>query len=156
MRLEGYRFNENQKEGSLTLKYYVKEAEVTCQIYIPRRGELSYWRISIKNGSAFDIVEVTFPLLLGLRIGRNHQDDILVRPNRYGEKIPNPVEKPFTIQINLNEYSLREIEEVTQHTLESTRRLRFNVDRRCLKIYVDGLNESFPLSAITVKAKNQR
>ena len=64
--------------------------------------------------------------------------------------------KPFTLQINLNEYSFREIEEITQHTLESTRRLRFNVDRGCLKIYVDDLSESFPLSAITVKAKSQR
>ena len=95
LRLEGFRFNKDRKEASLALRYYVRGAEVTCQIRIPREGELSYWRISIENGSGLDIVEVTFPLLLGLRIGRNHEDDILVRPNRYGEKIPNPVENPF-------------------------------------------------------------
>jgi len=95
LRLEGFRLNEGQNEASLALKYYVRGAEVTCQICIPRWGELSYWRISIENSSALDIVEVTFPLLLGLRIGRNHDDDILVRPNRYGEKISNPVENPF-------------------------------------------------------------
>jgi len=62
--------------------------------------------------------------------------------------------KSFTLQINLNEYSFREIEEVTQHTLESTRRLRFHLDDGYLTIHVEGLNEPFPLSAITVKAKN--
>ena len=53
------------------------------------------WDLSISNSGRREVVEVVFPDFDNMQIGKNAADDILVRPNRYGEKIPNPSENLF-------------------------------------------------------------
>ena len=94
-KLEGYTFKNYQSQAELILRYNINKVNIECSILIKNESELTLWNINIENNSKKRIVEITYPLLLGIRIGEKYSDDILVRPNRYGEKICNPFEKTF-------------------------------------------------------------
>lgn len=66
---------------------------VWCRIKVDNRTDL------YDHGR---IVAVGFPQISGIAIGGACEDDVLVRPNRFGEKIANPVEKFGTYAVNLD------------------------------------------------------
>ncbi len=49
------------------------------------------WSMSIRNTGSDDIINPELPCLSGVQIGGRPQDNILVRPNRYGQRIPDPL-----------------------------------------------------------------
>ncbi len=103
---KGYRF-ENTAEGRIL---YVQHTllgciDVTYTIEVKRGCALTYWQIGMENRYKDlrwgQVVGVGFPQLAGLQIGERHDDDVLVRPNRFGEKIHDPVSKSGTYPVNL-------------------------------------------------------
>lgn len=73
-------------------------------IFLARNDELLRCKINIENLSndyAHDqVVAVGFPQIEGLMIG-DHSSNILVRPNRFGEKIKDPITNAGKYTINL-------------------------------------------------------
>ena len=49
------------------------------------------WSLSVRNTGSDDLIHMELPYLEGVRIGQKSQDDYLVRPNRYGQRIPDPL-----------------------------------------------------------------
>lgn len=51
----------------------------------------SSWKISVENNTEdLTVVEVVFPLVRGISLGRDHADSVLVFPHHAGEKIVDP------------------------------------------------------------------
>ncbi|MBR4749438.1 MAG: hypothetical protein IK083_07715 [Abditibacteriota bacterium] len=61
----------------------------------PARPGIIVWDLQLRNDGDLRITEVQCPCVTGLSIGNRGSDDTLVRPNRYGEKIPDPVRNLF-------------------------------------------------------------
>lgn len=53
------------------------------------------WTLKLSNNGDLRIVDAMFPDIDNLYIGNDKSDDFLVRPNRYGQRIPNPSENLF-------------------------------------------------------------
>lgn len=72
--------------------------DVTYKLHIRQASELVEMTIKVDNRRGArcawqrNVVLVAFPQIGGLRLGRTHKDDVLVRPHVSGEKIPNPAE----------------------------------------------------------------
>ncbi|NLH99503.1 MAG: hypothetical protein GX446_08405 [Chthonomonadales bacterium] len=75
---------------SIRVRYAGAETSAAVAVTIPREGAATRWRVEIRNTGADDIAEVIFPALEQVRIGNDGSDDVLVRPNRYGQRIPDP------------------------------------------------------------------
>lgn len=94
------------KKGKLQIEHLLLNSiNVILSFEIADDSNLVNCFISIRNDSdslhTGQIVAVGFPQLYGIRIGAEHQDDVLVRPNRFGEKIPDPVSRAGTYPVNL-------------------------------------------------------
>lgn len=63
-------------------------ARVTVEA--PDQGGRTDWRVAVTNQGGEPIAEVVFPSFVGARVGTKGSDDWLVRPNRYGQRIPDP------------------------------------------------------------------
>ncbi|MHB1455853.1 MAG: DUF6259 domain-containing protein [Armatimonadota bacterium] len=81
--------------GSLTMQFAGEGITVDVVIRAMKGNPKTQWDLSISNVGSREVVEVVFPDLANMQIGGNASDDFLVRPNRYGEKIPNPSENLF-------------------------------------------------------------
>lgn len=55
----------------------------------------STWKLNLKNSGSLRVVEAAFPVFDNIHVGDLASDDTLVRPNRYGEKIPDPENNLF-------------------------------------------------------------
>ncbi|MHB1000085.1 MAG: hypothetical protein ACYC27_12645 [Armatimonadota bacterium] len=76
----------------LTLVYSGEGVTASVEVKVIENDPKSLWGLAIKNNGDREIVEVIFPDFDNIHIGDSAKDDTLVRPNRYGEKIPNPSE----------------------------------------------------------------
>ena len=64
----------------------------TVTIELGEDSRDTVWRLELRNGdSDRRIVEVMFPYVRGLGLGRSWEDDILIYPHHAGEKTINPV-----------------------------------------------------------------
>ena len=75
---------------------------LTYTIIVRKDSPLSEWRVQVENHGGETpkndqrVYRVAFPVLEGLAIGQNHEDDFLARPYAQGELIPDPVSYSFT------------------------------------------------------------
>ena len=82
--------------GTINLKYRVAapggRCEVTCAITADEGSLLPSWTIEVENrGAGFDIVEVEYPIIRNVAIGKDGNDDWVTWPNwAGGQLIPNP------------------------------------------------------------------
>ena len=69
-------------------------ADLSCRWQVDAEtgpGGASSWRIGVENNSEdLTVVEVVFPLVRGIRLGRDHADNVLVFPHHAGERIVDP------------------------------------------------------------------
>ncbi len=86
----------------LNLKYCIAEnIDVTVQISLPTEG-LSTWQITIDNKSKMEIRNVEFPILAGVRIGSDPENNMAVAVNNHsGADFPGA---PFYIPGNPKPY----------------------------------------------------
>jgi len=101
-----YEFKRVERGKTLTIRHtLLGSLDVAYTIKVESGSRLVFWNISVKNRHKDlrwgQVVGIGFPQLAGLCVGKNHEDDILVRPNRFGEKIVDPVSKNGTYPINL-------------------------------------------------------
>jgi len=90
----------------LILKYsFLGGIRVEIEFRAEKGSPLLEARLQMFNGCRdWDrgrVVAVGFPELHGIAIGGSCRDNVLVRPNRFGEKIVDPVEKAGTYTVNL-------------------------------------------------------
>ncbi|MBQ9359255.1 MAG: hypothetical protein IJT95_06905, partial [Abditibacteriota bacterium] len=86
-----------KEEPGAILCEYTGEG-VSCSLAVSAdadRPEIIRWKVSAENRGPRRITEIQGPCLDSLRIGSRASDDTLVRPNRYGEKIPFPTRNLF-------------------------------------------------------------
>jgi len=104
-RLESFKYIYGEKTVKLLLNYILKSRIYVQISFKLGLDELVYSTIHVKNMlddmKYGQIVAVGFPQIYGLKIGEDYRDDILVRPNRFGEKIINPVDRDGTYHKNL-------------------------------------------------------
>lgn len=79
----------------LTLKYTGEGITATVRIDALDGDPKSHWTLTVENNGDAEVMEVVFPDLDRIRIGSDPKDDTLMRANRDGQKIPNPVENLF-------------------------------------------------------------
>ncbi|MHB1001248.1 MAG: DUF6259 domain-containing protein [Armatimonadota bacterium] len=79
----------------LSLKFTGADITAIADIKVIDGNPKSVWNLTIENNGNLDVVEVVFPDLDRIQIGDDPKDDVLVRPNRDGQKIPNPSENLF-------------------------------------------------------------
>jgi len=71
-------------------------------ITVRQDSPVSEWRVRVENRGGETpqndqrVYRIAFPVLEGLAIGQQHEDDFLARPYAQGELIPNPVSYSFT------------------------------------------------------------
>jgi hypothetical protein len=70
---------------------------VTASVEIRVRDDdaKSIWNLTLSNSGDREVVEVVFPDLDRMQIGRDPADDVLMRANRDGQRIPNPIRNLF-------------------------------------------------------------
>ncbi len=104
-RLKSFKYIYGEKTVKLLLNYILKSRIYVQISFKLGLDELVYSTIHVKNMlddmKYGQIVAVGFPQIYGLKIGEDYRDDILVRPNRFGEKIVNPVDRDGTYHKNL-------------------------------------------------------
>ena len=100
------RLIESAHDRSIVIEHRLMGSiHVTYTVTVKRGSELTYWHIEVRNQSKDprwgQVVGIGFPQLNGLRLSEKPEDEVLVRPNRFGEKIPDPVGNSGTYPINL-------------------------------------------------------
>jgi len=94
------RRSEEPDRSVLETRHDIDSVECVSRYVLPHESDLIQCEISVANrtNSPFSgvVVGVGFPLVQNVRIGSEHIDDVLVRPNRFGEKIPDPVGRAGT------------------------------------------------------------
>jgi len=79
--------NLNSQKGQVNIK-----VQISIEIY--RDDWESLWYINIKNEDPnYKVVEVLFPYLKGIYLGKDWTDDIIIYPHHAGEKTKNPIEE---------------------------------------------------------------
>ena len=101
-----YKFDHTAQEESITIKHRLLESiDVTYTVTVSEDSDLTHWHIKVNNHQKDlrwgQVVGIGFPQLGGLRLGEKSENDVLVRPNRFGEKIPDPVGNAGTYPVNL-------------------------------------------------------
>jgi hypothetical protein len=95
--LRGIRLSKDGSRSSVEILHRIESVDVKCSFMLEGESQLISCDVEVDNtlnpGCSDDVVGVGFPQLKGVCIGDSSEDDILVRPNRFGEKIKNPVEK---------------------------------------------------------------
>lgn len=76
----------------LSLRFEGEGITAKADISVRDDDPKTAWKLTVSNGGDREVVEVVFPDLDCMQIGGDAKDDVLVRPNRYGQKIPNPSE----------------------------------------------------------------
>ncbi|MGB9759607.1 MAG: DUF6259 domain-containing protein [Thermoproteota archaeon] len=104
--LAGVRKIENKKSNSIEVQHQLEDSvDVLLKYSLLQDSQLIFCEISIKNSSKSqypgNIVAVGFPQIEYIRIGNKVENNILVRPNRFGEKIKDPIDKAGTYQTSL-------------------------------------------------------
>ena len=85
-----------ERPGAIECVYAGEDVSCTLAVSADRdRPEIILWKIYAENKGDRRNTEIQCPCLDHLRIGSRASDDTLVRPNRYGEKIPFPVRNLF-------------------------------------------------------------
>lgn len=89
--------NENGLHSSVEVLHRIESLDVKYRFTLEEGSSLLFCDIELNNdlhlNCSEDVVGVGFPQLQGVCIGDRSDDDILVRPNRFGEKIKDPVGK---------------------------------------------------------------
>jgi len=97
--------NTAQSESIVIEHRLLGSIDVAYTLTVSKDSDLTYWRIKVKNQEKDvrwgQVVGIGFPQLGGLRLGQRSENDVLVRPNRFGEKIPDPVGKAGSYPVNL-------------------------------------------------------
>lgn len=103
---KGFHTETTDEVSKLVIKHILLNSiHVVISLEVAKDSELINCFILVKN--EFDnihvgqVVAVGFPQLHGVRIGLRHEDDVLVRPNRFGEKISDPISKAGTYPTNI-------------------------------------------------------
>lgn len=78
------------KGKRLEARYVGEGVTVKVAVGVRRTGAKTNWSVEVRNTGRDDIAEVVFPTFEQVRIGGDGSDDVLVRPNRYGQRIPDP------------------------------------------------------------------
>jgi len=106
----------NAVEGGVSVEHEKDDTgeRVICSYQLPGGIYLSYtitvredspiseWGVRVENHGGETpnndqrVYRIAFPVLEGLAIGQEHEDDFLARPYAQGELIPNPVSYSFT------------------------------------------------------------
>lgn len=89
----------SRKDGSdgssVETSHVLGSFDIKCRYYLRKQTELVDCEIGVNNRSKGEhpnpIVAIGFPQVQGISFGRGSKDSILVRPNRFGEKIPDPI-----------------------------------------------------------------
>jgi len=85
---------------SLAMTHDIDSVECLTRFALSQGSDLISCNIAVTNRSdseySSEVVGVGFPLIENVRIGDSSADEYLVRPNRFGEKIPDPVGKRGT------------------------------------------------------------
>jgi len=100
------RKSEDERSSSIEVKHQLEDSvEVLLKYSLFQNSQLIFCEISIRNSSKLqypgNVVAVGFPQIEYVRIGDKIEDSILVRPNRFGEKIQDPIGKAGTYQTSL-------------------------------------------------------
>ena len=99
IRFAGYRVWRRPEGSKIALLYRAAagggELRATCTVFLPRGTPISQWHVEVANGTkSLEIVEIEFPLLHGVRIGRKAEDDWLIFPRwGGGHRIPHPAQR---------------------------------------------------------------
>jgi len=101
-----YKFDHTAQGESITIKHrLLASIDVTYTITVSEGSDLTFWHVKVENNNKDprmgQVVGVGFPQLGGLRLDEIPENDVLVRPNRFGEKIQDPVGKAGTYPVNL-------------------------------------------------------
>lgn len=95
--LEEIRLKRDGSRSCVEVLHRIESLRVKCRFTLEDESPLFFCDVELDNtlNSCFseDVVGVGFPQFKGVCIGEHSEDDILVRPNRFGEKIRNPVGK---------------------------------------------------------------
>jgi hypothetical protein len=93
----GIRLNKDGSRSSVEVLHRIEHVDVRCRFTLEDESPLLFCDVEVDNTldprCSEDVVGVGFPQLRGICIGERSDDDTLVRPNRFGEKIRDPVGK---------------------------------------------------------------
>ena len=101
-----YEFKEGNLESSIIVTHkLLGNIDVVYTIMVKKDNPLTYWYIMVDNHHKDlrwgQVVGVGFPQLVGLKLSGRPINWILVRPNRFGEKIPDPLGNAGKYPVNL-------------------------------------------------------
>jgi hypothetical protein len=89
--------NKNGSRSYVEILHRIESVDVKCRFTLEEKSPLLFCEVEVDNtrhpSCSEDVVGVGFPQLDGVCVGDRSDDDILVRPNRFGEKIKDPVGK---------------------------------------------------------------
>jgi len=96
----------DSQEGSiLEVIHDVDSVETVARYRLVGNSQLVSCDVKVTNSRPYefsnDVVAVGFPQIQNIRVGDKSADDVLVRPNRFGEKIPDPAGKAGTYPTSL-------------------------------------------------------
>ena len=84
---------------------FLGSINVTYTVTVKNDSPFVSWRITVANHHKDlrwgQVVGVGFPQLAGIVLGEAPEKAVLVRPNRFGEKIPDPIGSAGTFPVNL-------------------------------------------------------
>lgn len=92
--------NKDDSYPSIEVVHRIDSVEVRCEFALEKNSQLITCNAKVDNtmnaSYSEDVVAVGFPQIRGICIGDRSDDDVLVRPNRFGERIKDPVGKHGT------------------------------------------------------------
>ncbi|MFB0503460.1 MAG: hypothetical protein ACETWE_06475, partial [Candidatus Bathyarchaeia archaeon] len=103
---QSFKFDNTTQSKSIVISHRLHGSiDVAYTLTVSEDSDLTHWRIKVKNQEKDtrwgQVVGIGFPQLSGLRLGQRSGNDVLVRPNRFGEKIQDPVGKTGSYPVNL-------------------------------------------------------
>jgi len=76
--------------------------DVKAQIKVQNNNQETFWSIEVQNNTEdYRVVEILFPCLKGIYLGKEWQDDVIIYPHHAGEKTLAPIKK-YTSERYLN------------------------------------------------------
>jgi len=99
------RKTEGSRNSTLEVRHNVESVESVARFRLGQDSNLILGDVRVTNNRHYefsnDVVAVGFPRIQNVRVGNESSDDVLVRPNRFGEKIPDPAGKAGTYPTSL-------------------------------------------------------